>query len=110
MKNSFHVLRVHRKQTHLTQSDVAFLLNHKDNSSISRCEKGERPPTVDIVLTYHLLFDSQLGTFFADHRQKVKSRLASRINPLIASLEQEQPSPRNLGRIQYLKQALTRLN
>jgi len=109
MKNPFHILRVHRKRTHLTQSDVAFLLNLKDNSHISRCEKGERQPTIDIILTYHLLFDSQLGSFFADHRQLIQRRIASRLQPLIASLEEEAPTEKTLGRIHHLKKALTRL-
>lgn len=109
MKNPFHILRIHRKRTHLTQSDVAFLLNLKDNSLISRYEKGERPPTIDIILTYHLLFDSQLGSFFADHRHHIKSRIASRIKPLIVSLERELPSDKNKGRIQYLREVLNRL-
>jgi transcriptional regulator with XRE-family HTH domain len=110
MKNSFHVLRTHRRKTQLTQSDVAYLINLKDNSSISRCEKGDRPPTVDIILTYQLLFETHLGELLIAHREKIKNRIASRIKPLIASIEQEPPSDKTIARMEYLKQALKRLN
>lgn len=111
MNNKPHnILRNHRKQHPLTQPDVAFLLNLKDGSTLSRFENGNRPISIDVILAYHLLFDTTLGSFFADHRDTVKNRICSRIRPLINQLEQENGLLRPDRRISYLKQTLTRLN
>lgn len=110
MKNIHHQLQGFRKQHRITQSDVAYLLNYKNSAHICRSETGERSPTIDIILTYHLLFDTQLGSFFADRRATIKNRIVSRIKPLIAQIEHEQIKSANQGRIAFLKDVLVRLN
>jgi len=109
MKNSYNQLRLHRKQHRLTQSDLAYLLNLKDNSSISRCESGRRSPSVDILLGYHLLFDTQLGSFFVEQREHIKSRIISRIRPLMTLIENEPRTSKTLGRMEFLEDAFKKL-
>lgn len=112
MKNSYNKLRLHRKQTQLTQADIAYLLNHSDNSGVSRVESGERQASIDILLAYHLLFDTQLGDFFVEHRDTIRRRMASRIKPLVSRIERE-ATPRTAkseGRVSYLLKALSKLN
>jgi transcriptional regulator with XRE-family HTH domain len=110
MKNTFHLLRTHRKQHRLSQSDVAFLLNLKNNSQISRSENGDRSPTIDIILAYHLLFDTQLGDFFMQRRNTIKSRMLSRITPLRKEIQKETPTAKVNSRLKFLDEALIRLN
>ncbi|MCF8275580.1 MAG: helix-turn-helix domain-containing protein [Flavobacteriales bacterium] len=110
MKKPFNTLRMHRKQSNLTQADLAFLLNHTDNSFISRCENGERQVTIEILIAYHLLFGAAVSEFFVDQRTTVQSRIASRIKPLVAQLEKEQLTPKGAERIAFLLQFLRNLS
>ena len=50
-------LRLYRKQSHLTQSDIAYIMALADYLNISHWELGNKTPNVDILLMYHLLFD-----------------------------------------------------
>lgn len=110
MKKPDHILRDHRRQHPLTQADVAFLLNLEKASSISRFENGNRPLSIDVVLAYHLLFETQLGSLFADYRETIRSRIASRIPALIKLIDTDEVAGRSEARITYLKSTLTRLN
>lgn len=110
MNKSHHKLAMYRKHHPVTQSDVAFLMNYKDNSLVSKYEKWHRPPTVDFILAYHVLFDTQLGMYFAERRNHIKNRLASRIRPRIAEIKSEPPTSKSKARIAFLEELLTRLN
>ena len=105
-------MRIHRKQTHITQADIAYLLNHSDNSSISRVERGDRQPSIEILLAYHLLFDMEIGDFFVDQRDVIRRRIASRIKHLVRQIENEcEPSnPKVQHRTANLLKALSKLN
>lgn len=109
MSNTQNTLRIHRKQSQLTQTDIAYLLNLSDNSPISRIENGERLPSIETLLAYHLLFDSQLGDFFVVHRETVKHRVVSRIKPLVKQIEEEPRTVRSQGRIEFLLKTLAKL-
>ncbi len=106
MSQSYNTLQLHRKQAQLTQADLAFLLNHRDNSYISRCENGERQVTIDILLAYHILFGATVSEFFVNQRSTIKNRIASRIKPLVSQLERETNSPTQQERITFLLQFL----
>lgn len=112
MKNNYNKLRIHRKQTQITQADIAYLLNHSDNSSISRVESGDRQPSIEILLAYHLLFDMEIGDFFLDQRDVVRRRIASRIKHLVRQIENEceQQNPKIQQRTSNLLKALGKLN
>ncbi len=109
MSHTVNHLRTHRKQTHITQSDIAFLLDKEDRSHLSRCERGNRAPSMSMLITYHLLFNTPVVSFFASQRKLVKRELTERMKLLIRSLENEEPTAQVLSRIAYLKSALTRL-
>ena len=110
MSTTHNNLRLYRKQSRLTQNDIAYLLNLSDNSPISRMENGERLPSIEVLLAYHLLFDSQLGDFFIVHRETVRQRLSSRIKPLVKQIEEEPRIARNQVRIDFLLTTLIKLN
>ena len=110
MTISHNHLRAFRKRSHLLQSDIAFLLEMKDNSNITRYEQGERPPNLNILLTYHLIFDSPVDTFLLPQKVKVFRKLIVRICELIADIEMEKPTAKNKHRIAFLKEVLSRLS
>ena len=109
MKNTVNYLRTYRKQTQITQSDIAFLLDKEDNSNLSRCEKGKRSPSMEMIMVYHLLFNTPVISFFTNQRDAVKQHLIRRIKELIDDLEREEPTENIQSRMEYLKSALSRL-
>lgn len=109
MKNTVNYLRTYRKQTQITQSDIAFLLNKEDNSNLSRCEKGKRSPSLEMIMVYHLLFNTPVISFFTNQRDTVKQNLIRRITERIEELQREEPTENIQSRIEYLQQALKRL-
>jgi transcriptional regulator with XRE-family HTH domain len=109
MKNTVNYLRTYRKQTQITQSDIAFLLEKEDNSNLSRCEKGKRSPSLEMIMVYHLLFNTPVISFFTNQRDAVKQNLIRRIAELIEDLERQEPTENIQLRKEYLSQSLKRL-
>ena len=102
-------LRMFRKQSQLNQADIAFLMQLPDYSSISRWEQGQRPPSIDMLAVYHLLFDIPIGTLIESQKTQVHSMLVQQIDLLLQELRKAQPSQKIMGRIHFLETALTRL-
>ncbi|MCG3165645.1 MAG: hypothetical protein POELPBGB_01413 [Bacteroidia bacterium] len=109
MKHNVNYLRTYRKQTEITQADMAFLLHKEDNSNLSRCEKGKRAPSVHMIIVYSLLFNTPVISFFTNQRDLIKQRLIDRIQELIEQLKTEDPTENIISRIDYLQKALIRL-
>lgn len=109
MRHDKNYLRVFRKKTDITQSDIGFLLNQPDNIKICRYEQGERRPPMDMVLLYHLLFDVPVHSLFEIQRDNINEDLIVRIETLIKELKQREQSQRVKSRIAFLTGALTRL-
>jgi transcriptional regulator with XRE-family HTH domain len=109
MKNTVNYLRTYRKQTQITQSDIAFLLDKEDNSNLSRCEKGKRSPSLEMIMVYHLLFNTPVISFFTNQRDAVKQNLIRRITERIEQLQIEESTENIQLRMEYLQQALKRL-
>lgn len=103
-------LRLYRKKSPLTQSDIAFLLQRPDYSNISRCEKGQRAPNIDLLITYHYLFKVPIESFFELQSQEKLISLKQRIELLIGELK-ESPIQMNYKlRIKYLEDTLVALS
>jgi transcriptional regulator with XRE-family HTH domain len=109
MLTQHNYLRAFRKRTDLKQSDISFLLNQPDYSSISRCEKGHRNPSIEILLLYHLLFNVPIDSLFERQKDDLNEDLIVRIDLLIKELQQLEPSRKVNGRIAFLASTLTRL-
>ena len=109
MKNTINYLRTHRKTTYITQFDIASLMRLKDNSIVSRCEKGYRTPSLELILLYHLLFDIPVLTLFSNHLAVMTEQLTEEIPHLIARLEKENIGTHVEPRITFLRDALIRL-
>lgn len=109
MPQPINFLRLYRKRSPLTQADIAFLLGLPDYSNISRCEKGQRAPSVELLLVYHLLFNTTVESFFEHKSEIVRSDLVLRIEQLLKDLRKEDDNSNGPPRIVFLEQSLKRL-
>ena len=107
--NKENYLRAYRKKTHVTQFDVAFLLGLDENSLLSRWESGERPPSLEAIISYHLLFNTPPLDFFVNQRNEVRQKLIIGISQLLSMLKSQDKNANVQQRIDYLESALTRL-
>lgn len=106
MSHPPNYLRVYRKRSPLTQSDIMFLLKLTDCSNISRSEKGQRTPSIELLLVYHFLFATSIESFFEPQSEIILTSLLERIEHLANDLKKEGDA--NL-RIKFLEQTIIRL-
>ena len=109
MSHPPNFLRLHRKRSPLTQADIAYLMSLPDYSNISRCEKGQRSPSVELLLVYHHLFDTSVESFFEPQSDSILSTLLERIKQLASDLKKEEDIPKNASRIRFLEEIFIRL-
>lgn len=102
-------LRTHRKRSPLTQADIAALMKLPDDSNISRCEKGQRSPSVELLLVYHHLFDTSVESFFEPQSKIILSGLIEDMERLIQEIKKEESIPKNIARIKFLEEVIIRL-
>ena len=102
-------LRLYRKRSPITQADIAYLMNMPDYSSISRCEKGQRTPSVELLLVYHHIFATSVESFFEPHSQIILSSLLERIGQLVGDIQKGESDSKNLSRVKFLEEAIIRL-
>lgn len=100
-------LRVYRKRSSLTQADIAFLMKLPDYSNISRYEKGQREPSVEFLLVYHLLFNASVESFFEPQIGIILPALREQIERLLNNLKSTNATD---PRIKSLEEALIRIN
>ncbi len=79
-------LRTHRKQSGLTQQEVAFLLGCEDGTLVSRYEKRRRLPPIETALACEEIFGVPVAQIFEGMRQSVRKDIAKRRLELMSSL------------------------
>lgn len=97
-----NLLRTYRKKTELLIEDVSQLLNMQDSSSLSRCERGFRKPNLEIIFTYHLLFEASIEKLFENDMKYTFKKIVKNIDPLISRLKQQDHSRKVHARILFL--------
>lgn len=107
--NTYNYLRTYRRKAHLTQKDLAFLLDEADAAVISRCEAGSRKPTIEFLLIYHILFDVPIAMLFPNQKEEIQEVLLPRIEALVTHLSTECTGHRTRVRIEFLKSRLQAL-
>jgi transcriptional regulator with XRE-family HTH domain len=100
---------MYRKRSPLTQSDIAYLLRLPDVSNISRYEKGQRTPSIKLLLVYYLLFDVSVEKFFEHQSDEIKVDLEKQIEGLINDLTKGPDPGGNSARIEFLRQVIIRI-
>jgi transcriptional regulator with XRE-family HTH domain len=109
MSSPPNYLKVYRKRSGLIQEDIAFILDLPDYSNISRYEKGQRTPSIELLITYHHLFDVPIEAFFEQDSEIIKARLIPRLIELLSLLKKDQITLKDTQRIRFLEQTIKRL-
>jgi len=58
-----NLLRTYRKKTELSIENISYLLSMQDSSTLSRCERDSRKPSLEIIFTYHILFQVSIENY-----------------------------------------------
>lgn len=103
-------LRMYRKQSHLTQRDIIFLLELSDPSNVSRWEMGFKKPTIEHLICYHLLFNIPVDALVEAERYKISQAVAERVALRLEKLKSEDAEPRLAARVAFLEKTLARLS
>jgi DNA-binding XRE family transcriptional regulator len=98
-----NLLRTYRKRTELSIEDIAFLLSMPDSSTLSRCERGCRRPNLEIMITYHIIFQVSIEKLFENEVRNAKQKIASNIDPLINTLLEQDLNRKVEARVTFLK-------
>ena len=105
-----NLLRTYRKRADLSLEDVSKLLNTQDCSTLSRCERGCRKPNLEIILTYHILFEVSVEKLFEKEMKYTFSKIAQNIDPLIDELKSHDSSRKVDTRIKFLNSLKALIN
>jgi transcriptional regulator with XRE-family HTH domain len=80
-------LRSYRKESGLSQEDVAFLLGCENGGQVSRYEKRHRLPPLETALACEEIFGAPVAELFAGMRQSVRKDIAKRRQELKSRLQ-----------------------
>jgi transcriptional regulator with XRE-family HTH domain len=101
-------LKFYRERGNIPLQDVATLLDIP-SSNLVRYESGQRNPTPEVIILYHILFGATLNDLFVPLVKTVKQNLVHRSLGLIELLKVNQ-SPKSNKRIAYLNEVVKLLN
>jgi transcriptional regulator with XRE-family HTH domain len=77
----------HRRRCGFSQGELSYLLGYKDQSHISRLEKGKRDPNLFIVLACQILFDAPPAEIFPGLFERAEEEVLTRAYELHQQLE-----------------------
>ncbi len=81
-KPHLNLLRAHRKESALSQSEIAFLLGANCSSKICRYEQMIRDPELETVLGFEAIFDRPVSELFPGLYAKVEAAVRKRARAL----------------------------
>src|SRR5262244_2102882 len=96
-------LRTYRKRSGLSQDEVAFLLDCKNGTKVSRYERSVRKPSLQTLFAYELVFGAPARELFAGAYQKVQKKISKRAQLLTWKLNRATPTPMATRKLQILK-------
>jgi transcriptional regulator with XRE-family HTH domain len=102
-------LRVYRRRWYLTQEELASLLGYDAESFISRLERDERAITLAVASACQALFGVELRDLFPAVAEGVQETLVVRMQELSDRLQQSEPTPKTVSKLELLQEALARL-
>lgn len=79
-------LKTYRKRSGLTQREVAFLLGWKKGESLSRYEKQQVIPSLQVALACAAIFRVPLQKLFPGVSDPIRREISSRVEALVADL------------------------
>lgn len=109
MSQHISYLKKSRKQSHLSQDDVMYLLGINNKSLLSRYENGERHPHVHHLIIFYLIYNKDIEELYEPLICIIQEEVAERLKTLIEHKERKGGSTKIQRRKQYLKDVLNRL-
>lgn len=107
MNNTNNTLAELREAAKIEQQDLAFLLM-SNAENLSKIERGSNDPSLDTIISYHMLFGAPLETIFADVHTDQRARILERSKKLISILKRTK-SPKSLYRIKSIEGIVKKL-
>jgi len=105
-----NLLRTYRKKTELSIENISYLLSMQDSSILSRCERGCRKPSLEIIFTYHILFQVSIEKLFENEMRNTLRKIAENIDPLIKTLTEQDLTRKVESRILFLQSLKALIN
>ncbi len=96
-------LRTYRKQSGLSQDEVAFLLGCQTGTKVSRYERFARKPSLETLFAYEVVFGAPVRELFAGAYQKVEKKILNRAQLLTRKLNRATPTPTAARKLQILE-------
>jgi transcriptional regulator with XRE-family HTH domain len=96
-------LRTYRKKSGLSQEEVAFLLDCKNATKVSRYERFARKPSLETLFAYEVVFGAPARELFAGAYQKVEKRISNRAQLLARKVSRATPDKMAPRKLQILK-------
>lgn len=88
-------LKMYRRRTGLSQTDVSYLIGLNDGSNISRHERGRRVPALENLLAYEIIYGTAAGGLYEGLMHSIKEVLLLRAIGLSGRLRR---TPRSKAR------------
>ena len=103
-------LRSHRKNSGLTQEDVAVLIGVQSASQVSRQENGEREPDLRMALAYQIVFDAPIKHMLPKLYRELAQEVHIRAAALSERLKESADGLHVMHRIEHLRQMAARIS
>lgn len=82
-------LRMFRRRSPLTQKDIAFLVQTISHSNISAIELGKIRAWIELLLVYHLLFNTSVESLFELICRTIQPTLVKNTQNLLTEIKQQ---------------------
>jgi len=99
---SFNYVRTYRQRHALTEDDLAFLINLRSHTSISKIEVGRRVPNLECALALQVLFRQSPRQMFPGLYEAVEDGVMRRGKFLIDGLAGK-TDPRSVAKREFLE-------
>jgi transcriptional regulator with XRE-family HTH domain len=103
-------LRSHRKNSGLTQEDVAVLIGAQSPSQVSRHESGEREPDLRTALAYSIVFDAPIKHMLPKLHRDIAQEVHARATALAERLNESTDGLHVMHRVEHLRQMAARIS
>ena len=100
-------LRSYRQRWGFSQGELAHLLGWGQSDVISRVERKQRPPTLNLAIACFILFGTPAAELFPAISANVEAGVMSRVWEMYHTIQGD-PSPRKKRKIQLFEDAIKR--
>lgn len=115
-------LRTFRRRTGLSQDEIAFLLCtacdaetakkgcKATGTTVSRHERGEQRPSLDVLISYEIILGTQLNSIYPESYAALHQRICNRAAALLRDLAEVSPSPRQKQKVEAIRRIVALSN